>query len=109
MKNRYNEVKYKILRLLFHSARDFSPQEIADAVGITRQHSKEQVHRLTDMNYIWRKLETRKGQRNYYVYCNLKPKGRRVLRRLEQRIKLREQTGREISLNLKKSVFQYGR
>ncbi len=108
-KHKYNEAKYKILRLLYHSAYDFSPQEIASAVGITLPHAKEQVHRLTDMNYIWRKVETRKGRRNYFVYCNLKPKGKRVLKRFEDRIKLQKQTGREISLNLKKSISRFPR
>lgn len=104
-KHRYNEIKYRILYLLSETLDDLSPQEIADAVGITRQNVKEQMHRLVDMEYVWRKTETRKGKRNYFAYCNLKPKGKRVLKRLKERVALQEQTGRDISLNLKKSVY----
>lgn len=104
-KHRYNEVKYKILLILSETLDDLSPQEIAGAVGITKQSAKEQMRGLTDMGYIWRKKETRKGYRNYYSYFNLKPKGYRVLKRLKERVKLQEQTGVPISLNLHKSIY----
>ncbi len=109
MKHRYNEVKFKILYLISETLDDLSPQEIANAVGITHQHAKEQVHRLTDMNYIWRKIETRKGTRNRFAYCNLKLKGKRVLKQLKDRVRLQEETGKEISLNLKKPVYHLPR
>lgn len=59
---------------------------------------------LYKFGYIWRKVETRKRRKNYYSYRNLKPKGSRVFSKLDKRIKIQEETGISISLNLKKPI-----
>jgi predicted transcriptional regulator len=106
-KHHYNEMKYLILSLLRSSNKDYSPREIADAVGTTLDGAKQRLRLLNMLGYIWRKEETRKGRKNYFSYKNLKPKGERVFLRLDERVKIREVTGIDISLNLNKHIPDY--
>jgi hypothetical protein len=100
----YNEIKYKILELLNGSTKELSPKEIAEKVGTTLDGSKQRLRLLSKLGYVYRKIETRKGRRNYYCYRNLKPKGERILVMLDERVKIREATGVSISLNLNKPI-----
>ncbi len=108
-RNKYNETKYRILAFLKKSYCELSPLDIADGAGTTLQGAKERLRLLNKMGYIWRKMETRKGKRNYYSYSNLKPKGERVFEQLDERIKIREVTGIQISLNLNKPIPEVAR
>lgn len=103
-KNYFNETKYKILALLYHSTRELSPQDIADEVDISLHGAKERLRMLNKFGYIWRKVETRKKRKNFFSYMNLKPKGERVLSMLDERIRIQKETGITIPLNLKKSI-----
>jgi DNA-binding MarR family transcriptional regulator len=104
--HKYNEIKYLILRLIYHNARDYTAAELAEAIGISLHNATEQMRRLYQMGYVYRKKEHRKRRRNRYLYGALCQKGKRILKRLEDRVKLQKQTGKEISLNLKRSVFK---
>lgn len=100
----YNEIKYKILELLQGSSKELTPHEIAVNVGTTLDGAKQRLRLLSKLGYVYRKIETRKGRRNYYCYRNLKPKGKRILLKLDERVKIREATGVSISLNLNKPI-----
>ncbi len=106
-RHQYNEIKYLILSLLHESNKDYSPQEIANAVDTTLDGVKQRLRILNKLGYVWRKVETRKRRRNYFSYKNLKPKGERIFSKLDERVTIREITGIDISLNLNKRIPDY--
>jgi predicted ArsR family transcriptional regulator len=100
----YNEIKYRILELLQSSSKELSPQDIAIKVGTTLDGAKQRLRLLSKLGYVWRKVETRTGRKNYYSYRRLKSKGKRIFLMLDERVKIREATGVSISLNLNKPI-----
>lgn len=82
------------------------PREIAARTGLSRGDVRTRLSKMHFQGYIWRKKASSKGE-NGYVYRNLKPMGRRVLKGvngLEKRMHIREITGENLSLNLKKPI-----
>lgn len=102
-RSRYNEAKYKILSILFHSKDYKLPRVIAKATGFSEENVRSRLYRLHLFGYIWRRKCSFKGE-NGYLYRYLKPKGIRVFMELEERIKIQEVTGMKISLNWSESV-----
>jgi len=103
---RFNEAKYKILKTLYDTRRDLLPREIAAMTGLSRGDVRTRLSKMHFQGYIWRKKVSSKGE-NGYVYRNLKPMGWRVLKGengLERRMEIREITGENLSLNLKKLI-----
>ena len=100
---RHNEAKFKILSTLFHSRRYILPRKIAHSTGLTEGGLRIRLNKMYLQGYIWRKICRWKGE-NGYMYRYLKPRGYRVYIELERRIKIREVTGVNISLNWKKRV-----
>lgn len=106
-RHHYNEMKYLILSLLRESKKDYSPQEIAYAVGTSLDGVKQRLRMLNKLGYVWRKVEIRKRRKNYFSYKNLKPKGERIFLKLDERVRIRDITGINISLNLNKRIPDY--
>lgn len=102
-KHHYNEMKYKILKTLFFSHKYFTPEEIANTVGVSVHAVRQRLTNLNKWGYIWRRQEFRKNG-NDYCYRYLKPKGFITFIELDKRVKLREETGIFIPLNLKKPI-----
>lgn len=99
----YNEVKYRILKIFSNPYKYFTPEELADMVGIDNNAMRQRLSKLFKWGYIWRRKEFRKNG-NEFCYRFNKPKGWSVFFDLDKRVKLREETSIFISLNLKKSI-----
>lgn len=100
-----NEVKYKILKIFSYPFKYYTPEELADMVGISSNAMRQRLSNLFNWKYIWRRQEFRKNG-NRYCYRFNKEKGWRVFFELDRRVKLREETGIYVSLNLKKPIPQ---
>ena len=100
---RHNEAKYKILSTLFRSRRYILPRKLAQLTGLTEGGVRTRLSKMYVQGHIWRKICRWKGE-NGYMYRYLKPMGYRVYIELERRMKIREVTGVNISLNWKKRV-----
>lgn len=107
--HRHNEAKYLILKTLFTAHRYLSPKEITQKTGIPLNVATERLRRYTKQGYIWRREEFRANRKNQYCYGFLKPMGIRVFALLDDRVKLQEETGVHIPLNLKKPIPQEAR
>lgn len=109
-KNVNNETKFDILSCLAREQRHMSPREIAELTGLTYVTVREQLRRYTDMGYIYRRIESRKGYKNYYCYGFPTHKGLRFLIGKNERIgalkrvEIRELTGKFVSLSRNKYV-----
>ncbi|MBU4076703.1 MAG: hypothetical protein KKI06_08365 [Euryarchaeota archaeon] len=82
------------------------PREIAAITGLSQGDVRTRLSKMHFQGYIWRKKASAKGE-NGYIYRNLKPMGLRVLNGvngLEKRMQIREITGENLSLNLKKPI-----
>jgi hypothetical protein len=115
--HKFNEMKYRILNLLFYATEYLSPKDIAEKLGANLKTTKNHLSRLSRMyhrhkksdlrhsfGYIWRKKEWRKGRRNKYCYRFLKPDGLKIFYRLDERVKIRRITGIFVPLNLNKPI-----
>lgn len=100
---RENEAKYKIFNVLYHTRKYLLPRQIAKLTGLSEGGVRTRLSKQYSMGYIWRKICRWKGE-NGFMYRYLKPKGIRVFYELERRMKIREVTGTNISLNWKKRV-----
>ncbi len=124
---RFNEAKFKILSVLVEASKPkgkyLLPKQIAKLTGLSEggvrvrllrlsksgfQEETESVKSSTEKKwpwrgYIWRKKCPWKGQKGF-MYRYLKPKGVFVHKILEHRMKIREVTGVNISLNLHKPI-----
>ncbi len=103
---RFNEAKYKILKTLYDSRRYLLSREIAAITGLSQGDVRTRLSKMHFQGYIWRKKASSKGE-NGHVYRHLKPMGLRVLKGvngLEKRMHIREITGENLSLNLKKPI-----
>ena len=101
----FNEIKYKILKIFSYPYKYFTPEELAERVGISNNAMRKRLSQLFKWKYIWRRQEFRKNG-NTYCYRFNKDKGWRIFFELDKRVKLREETGIPISLNLKKPIPQ---
>ncbi len=119
---RCNEAKFKILSILieYSTKRYLLPKQIAKLTGLSEGGVRTRLNKLSECGfknvnktgksskrpwrgYIWRKKCPWKGQKGF-MYRFLKPKGVFVYKELEWRMKIREVTGVNISLNLHKPV-----
>ncbi len=111
-KNVNNETKYDILHCLVKKQSFMTPREIANETGLTYGNVKRQLTRYVDMCYIYRRNEFRKGYRNQYCYGFPKPKGLVFLNGkhgrygAEDKVKMRELTGKFVSLSRDKPIPQ---
>jgi len=102
-RNRYDESKYKILTLLYHSRNYLLPRQIAAMTGLTKAGVRNLLYRYTKFGYIWRRKTRYAGERGF-MYRFLKRKGIEKLTGtdgLEVRMRIREITGNQVSLNKK--------
>ncbi len=105
-RNRYNESKYIIFNVIYHSHGYLLPRHIAELTGLSKGDVRRLLCRYYGMGYLWRRKVLWKGERGY-MYRYLKQKGIRVLLGgdgLEVRMRIKEVTGENISLNRKKPV-----
>ncbi len=109
-RNVNNETKFDIISCLAKEQRHMSPREIADLTSLTYGNVCRQLTRYTDMGYIYRRKEFRKGYKNYYCYGFPTHKGLRFLIGKNERIgagkrvEIRELTGKFVSLSKNKYV-----
>ena len=99
----YNEIKYKLLKIFSYPSKYHTPEELAEMAGTDVHSMRQRLTQLIRWRYIWRRQEYRKNG-NTYCYRYLKPKGWSIYFELDKRVKLREETGIFISLNLKKPI-----
>lgn len=105
-RHRHNESKFLILNTLLHTDRYLLPRQIADMTGLSRNDTRYLLWRYHKWGYIWRRKVYFVRERGY-MYRYLKPHGVRVMKAmhgLEFRMKVREVTGVNISLNRKKPI-----
>jgi hypothetical protein len=107
--HKHNEAKYKILATLYYSDRFLTPEEIADETGLTNAATRTRLSKMFLQGYLWRRKDER-ACRTGYCYRYLKPMGVRVLKGsvryigLEERIRIKDLTGMDVPMNLKKQV-----
>lgn len=102
--HRYNEMKYRILKLLFNAGKHLSPEEIAKELGAELKTIKSHLTRLHKFSYIWRRIEERANKKNNFCYRYLKPAGLKTFFQLDERVKIRTITGIFVPLNLSKPI-----
>lgn len=103
--HRHNEAKYIILNFLLHAKKYYRPEEIAQQIKFTKGSVRTRLSKMWFQGYIWRR-----NFEGVTKYRFLKPMGIRVLfggigyTGLEERARMRDELGIDVTFNLRKYI-----